>query len=72
MLDFSEYTKYIVFMTKKKKKMGRPPLKVKDKRTALVTLRLKLSERKELEKDAKTKGLSLSSYLLDCWHKSRE
>jgi uncharacterized protein (DUF1778 family) len=59
-------------MTKKKAKMGRPALKVKDRRTKIVTLRLKPSERKELEKDAKAKGLSLSNYLLECWQKSRE
>jgi len=58
-------------MTKKKKKMGRPPLKEKDKRTKIVTLRLKYSERKELEQDAKAKGLSISNYLLECWQKSR-
>jgi len=52
--------------------MGRPALKVKDRRTKIVTLRLKPSERKELEKDAKAKGLSLSNYLLECWQKSRE
>ena len=59
-------------MTKKKAKMGRPALKVTDRRTKIVTLRLKPSERKELEKDAKAKGLSLSNYLLECWQKSRE
>lgn len=59
-------------MIKKKAKMGRPALKVKDRRTKIVTLRLKPSERKELEKDAKAKGLSLSNYLLECWQKSRE
>lgn len=51
--------------------MGRPPLKAKDKRTAIVTLRLKKSERKELEQDAKAKGLSISNYLLQCWQKAR-
>lgn len=51
--------------------MGRPPLKAKDKRTALVTLRLKQSEHRQLEQDAKAKGLSLSSYLLECWEKAR-
>ena len=51
--------------------MGRPPLKEKDKRTAIVTLRLKKGERKELEQDAKAKGLSISNYLLECWQKSR-
>ena len=58
-------------MEKKKAKMGRPPKKAKDKRAAVVTLRLKPAERKQLEKDAKAKGLSLSSYLLECWQKAR-
>ena len=52
--------------------MGRPPLKAKNRRTALVTLRLKPSHRKELEQAAKVKGLSLSSYLLECWQKVRK
>jgi len=51
--------------------MGRPPLKEKDRRTALVTLRLKQTERDELEREAEAKGLSISSYLLDCWKKAR-
>lgn len=69
LLDFCEYQKYIVFMVKKKNKMGRPPLKAKDKRTALTTLRLKPSEHEKLLEDAKAAGLSLSSYLLKCWKK---
>jgi hypothetical protein len=72
MLDFTEYIKYLGFMSKKRAKMGRPSLKAKNRRTALVTLRLKPSERKDLEKDAKTKGLSLSTYLLECWQRSRK
>ncbi|MHC4417098.1 MAG: plasmid mobilization protein [Planctomycetota bacterium] len=55
----------------KKKKMGRPPLNAKDKRTAIVTLRLKKTDRNQLEKEAKARGLSLSSYLLECWQKSK-
>ena len=58
-------------MAKKKTKMGRPPLKENDKRNKIVTLRLTKSERKELEQDAKAKGLSISNYLLECWQKSR-
>ena len=58
-------------MNEKKKKMGRPALKEKDKRTKIVTLRLKNSERKELGQDAKSKGLSISDYLMFCWQKSR-
>jgi predicted HicB family RNase H-like nuclease len=70
--DITEYVKCIEFMAKGKKKMGRPPIKAKDRRTALVTLRLKESDHKELEKNAKAKGLSLSSYLLECWQKVRK
>jgi predicted HicB family RNase H-like nuclease len=58
-------------MGKKKTKMGRPPLKDKDKRSKLVTLRLKESDHKQLAKDANAKGLSLSSYLVECWQKVR-
>ena len=71
-LDFYEYVKYFVFVKKKRAKMGRPTIKAKDKRTACVTLRLKHSERKQLEQEAKARGLSLSSYLLDCWQKARD
>ncbi len=52
--------------------MGRPPLKANKRRTAIITLRLKPSERKQLEKDAKAKGLTLSTYLLECWKKEKE
>jgi len=58
-------------MKKKKAKMGRPALKVKDRRTKIVTLRLKPSDRKELENDAKAKGLSISNYLMECWKNQR-
>ena len=58
-------------MAKKKSKMGRPPLKAKNKRTAIITLRLKKADRDELEKEAKAKNLTLSGYLLECWQKSR-
>ena len=58
-------------MKEKKNKMGRPPVKAKDKRTAIITLRLKKTERNQLGKEAEAKGLSLSSYLLQCWQKVR-
>ncbi len=51
--------------------MGRPALKAKDRRTKITTLRLKPSDRKDLENDAKAKGLSLSDYLMECWQKQR-
>jgi uncharacterized protein (DUF1778 family) len=55
-------------MKGKRKKMGRPPLKnPKDRRTAIITLRLKDADRALLLKEAKSKGLSISDYLRDCW-----
>ena len=51
--------------------MGRPPLKQTDRRTAVVTLRMKQAERDMLEQEAYAQGLSLSSYLLECWQKAR-
>ena len=54
-------------MKGKKKKMGRPTKKAKDRRTAIITLRLKEADRALLLKEAKAEGLSISSYLLDCW-----
>jgi predicted HicB family RNase H-like nuclease len=58
-------------MASKKSKMGRPPMKAQDKRTALVTLRLKKRDRNQLKEEAKARGLSLSSYLFECWQKVR-
>jgi uncharacterized protein (DUF1778 family) len=58
-------------MAKKKSIMGRPPLKEKDKRKKIVTLRLKEPERDQLGREAKAKGLSISDYLMYCWQKSR-
>jgi uncharacterized protein (DUF1778 family) len=59
-------------MKKNRSKMGRPPLKAKDRKTACVTLRLNRSQRKQLEQDAKAQGMTLSTYLLDCWKKVRK
>ncbi len=54
-------------MKGKKKKMGRPTKKLKDRRTAIITLRLTGTDRAILLKEAQAKGKSISSYLLDCW-----
>ena len=59
-------------MAKKKTKMGRPPIKKSDRRTSLVTLRLRPSDRKALLAEAESRGLSISSYLLECWKKARD
>jgi hypothetical protein len=69
--DFTEYNKYCVGMKGIKKKMGRPTKKPKDRRTAIITLRLRGTDRAMLLKEAQAKGLSISSYLLDCWKKGR-
>ncbi len=58
-------------MKGKKKKMGRPTLKPKDRRTAIITLRLTGADRGLLAKEAETKGMSISSYLLYCWKKGQ-
>ena len=47
--------------------MGRPTKKPKDRRTAIITLRLTGTDRGLLAKEAEAKGMSISSYLLDCW-----
>jgi uncharacterized protein (DUF1778 family) len=59
-------------MKGKRKKMGRPTKKPKDRRTAIITLRLTDADRALLLKEAKAKGLSISSYLLNCWKKVGE
>jgi len=52
---------------KKKSRMGRPPKKPSERRTAMVTIRLMTEERQKLGQDARKAGMSLSSYLLKCW-----
>ena len=55
-----------------KKKMGRPKLKPKDLRKAIITLRLTEADRISLEKEAKAKNMTISSYLLYCWKKEQK
>lgn len=55
-----------------KNRMGRPPLKACERRSTITTLRLQPQARKQLEKDAKNKGMSLSDYLYWCWQKARQ
>ncbi len=54
-------------MAKRKKKMGRPTKKAKDRRSKPVTLRVTPSNHKQLKQDAKQAGMSISAYLLECW-----
>lgn len=69
-LDFPKYTKSPSAMPKHRKKaeMGRPPLPPDAWRSAVVTVRMTEAERERLEKEAKEAGLSISAYLLRCWH----
>lgn len=59
-------------MAKQKKKMGRPKKKAKDVRSKPVTLRMTPADHKQLMKDAHASGLSVSSYLQECWQKVRK
>ena len=69
--DLFDYIKYFVFMAERKKKMGRPIKKPKDRLSEIVTLRMIPAEHKQLMKDAHESGLSVSVYLQTCWQKSR-
>ncbi len=57
---------------KKKARMGRPPKKAKDKLSEIVTLRMTPADHKQLMKNARESGLSVSAYLQDCWQKQKE
>jgi hypothetical protein len=70
-LIYSVYEKYFVIVAKRKKKMGRPPKKAKDVRSKPVTLRMTPADHKQLLKDARDSGLSVSAYLKACWKKMR-
>jgi predicted HicB family RNase H-like nuclease len=59
-------------MAKRKKKMGRPPKKAKDKLSEVITLRMTPADHNQLMKDAHESGLSVSAYLQDCWQKQKE
>ena len=72
MLDLYIYEKYSMLMAKRKKKMGRPPKKAKDVRSKPVVMRMIPADHKQLMKDARASGLSVSSYLETCWKKARE
>jgi predicted HicB family RNase H-like nuclease len=58
-------------MKKQRTKMGRPPKKAKDKLSEIVTLRMTPADHKQLLKDARASGLSVSAYLQACWQKAR-
>jgi predicted HicB family RNase H-like nuclease len=51
--------------------MGRPPKKATDRRSKPVALRVTPSDHRQLMKDARAAGLSVSAYLLECWQKVR-
>ena len=52
---------------KPKSKMGRPPKPRNEKQGERVTVNMTREEREALTQDAARAGLSLASYLLDCW-----
>jgi predicted HicB family RNase H-like nuclease len=58
-------------MKRKRARMGRPPKKASDKLSEIVTLRMTPADHKQLMKDARASGLSISAYLQTCWQKAR-
>ena len=58
-------------MEKKWTRPGRKPLNPKDKRSRMVTLRLRPSEYKELANDAKAADLTVTGLLLKGWLDTR-
>lgn len=72
LLDLFDYSKYSAFMAKRARRMGRPPKKASDRLSEIVTLRMTPAAHKQLMKDARAAGLSISGYLLECWWKVRE
>jgi hypothetical protein len=58
-------------MSKKKVKMGRPPVDPVKKRGVVTTFKLTHDERKELEADAKKHGMNISEYIVYCWQKAK-
>ena len=59
--------KYTVSMSKKRKKMGRPPLPENKRRGASITLRVTARERARLKAEAKRQGVSVSDVLMRPW-----
>lgn len=51
--------------------MGRPPLKAKDRRSKVFTIRFTQDEYRELERDARTAGVTVTELLRQCWQKAR-
>jgi len=47
--------------------MGRPPLKAKDRRNKVFTIRFTQGEYRDLMHDAKAAGVTVTEYLRQCW-----
>jgi hypothetical protein len=54
---------------KKKKKAGRPPMKVRDRKSTMISFRLRQDEYRRLRDEAKAAKMTISGYLLYCWQK---
>jgi hypothetical protein len=53
------------------KKMGRPTLKPKDRRSKRVSLRLTPAEYRQIVEEARADGLTVTAYLLRLWKESK-
>lgn len=54
-------------MAKAKKVGGRPKIAMKDRRTVILTVRLKKSEHRRLIGEAAEAGCKPATYLRNCW-----
>lgn len=51
--------------------MGRPPLKAKDRRSKVFTIRFTHEEYRDLISDAKAAGVTITELLRQCWKRAR-
>ena len=57
---------------KQKSRMGRPPLKPKERRSKVFTIRFTQDEYRDLMRDAKAEGVTVTELLRQCWKKVRD
>jgi len=58
--------------SKSKKRMGRPPLPSRAKRSARINVRLRPDELRALKAQAARDGITMSDVLLTAWRRDRE
>ena len=56
---------------KQNSRMGRPPLKAKERRSKVFTIRFTQDEYRDLMRDAKAEGVTVTELLRQYWKKMR-